>query len=165
MKYLLFAVITTLTLNTSSFAKAFDLVVTPSHDEKPVKKEPKADKPLNGKKLVIVVSSGELEKAGMGFALGLSAINKGVQTTIVIGAKALNSAKLEGIQNKFIAKNMTHREILQKAIKAGALVQIYSMSAKALGLGQEDFIKGVKIVKSINIFEKMYEENTKLLSF
>ena len=161
MKYIL---VLLLALHSLVFAKAFDLIVTPTPEE-PIKIEQKEDKPLAGKKLLIMISSGELEKAGMGFALGLSAAQKGVQTTIVIGAKALNSATLKGVQNKFIAKDMTHREILQKAIDAGATVHICGMSAKALGLGEEDFIKGAKIVKSLKIFEKIYEEKTKILSF
>jgi predicted peroxiredoxin len=162
MKYIL---VLLLTLHSLVFAKAFDLIVTPSHEEEPIKKEQKVDKPLSGKKMLIMVSSGELEKAGMGFTLGLSAASKGIDTTIVIGAKALASAKLEGIQNKFIAKDMTHREILQKAIKAGADVQICAMCAKALGLGNDDFIKGAHLVKSLKIFEKMYEDGVKVLSF
>jgi len=162
MKYIL---VLLLTLHSLVFAKAFDLIVTPSHEEEPVKKEQQVNKPLTGKKMVILVSSGELEKAGMGFALGLSAAKKGAKTTIVIGAKALSSAKLEGIQNKFIAKDMTHRKILQEAIKAGATLQICGMCAKALGLTEADFIKGAKIIESDKIFDKIYEEGTKVLSF
>jgi predicted nucleic acid-binding protein len=55
------------------------------------------------KKLLIMISSGELEKAGMGLTLGLSAAKKGISVTYVIGAKALNSAKLSGKQNLFLA--------------------------------------------------------------
>jgi len=164
MKNTLFLLLALFTLNTQSFAKAFDLIVTPSQEEEPVKVEKK--KPtLNGKKMLIMISSGELEKAGMGLALGLSATKQGIEVTIVLGAKALTSAKLKGKQNLFLAKQMTHREILKKAIENGAHVRICHMCAEALGLGQEDFIEGAKIVKSDKIFEKMYEESTKVLSF
>ncbi len=161
MKYIL---VLLLTLHSLGFAKAFDIIVTPTKEE-PTKKEQKVDKPLTGKKMLIMISSGELEKAGMGFTLGLSAVKKGVQTTIVIGAKALSSAKVKGVQNKFIAKEMTHREILKEAIKEGATVQICGMCAKALGLTEENFIKGSHLVDSQKIFNTMYEEGTKVLSF
>ncbi len=164
MKNILFILLSLFAFNSQSFAKAFDLIVTPNHKEEIVKKET-PQKPLTGKKLLIMISSGELEKAGMGFALGLSAAQKGVAVTYIIGAKALNSAKKEGIQNQFLAKKMTHRQILQEAIKNGAIVQICYMCSKALGLDEKDFIDGAKIVKSKAIFDKLYEENTKVLSF
>ena len=122
-------------------------------------------KPLAGKKMVIVISSGELEKAGMGITLGLSASKKGADVTIVIGANALKFAMVKGDQNKFLAKQLTHREILQKAVKNGAHIQICYMCAKALGLTDKDFIEGSKVVKSIKIFNKMYEDGAKVLSF
>ena len=49
-------------------------------------------KPLAGKKLVAVVGSGSIEKAGMGMTLGLSATKKGADVTIVIGANAIKYA-------------------------------------------------------------------------
>jgi len=122
-------------------------------------------KPLAGKKMVIVISSGEIEKAGMGITLGLSASKKGADVTIVIGANALKFAQVKGDQNKFLAKQLTHREILQKAVKNGANIQICYMCAKALGLTDKDFIKGSKVVKSLEIFNKIYEDGAKVLSF
>jgi len=122
-------------------------------------------KPLAGKKMVIVISSGEIEKAGMGITLGLSASKKGADVTIVIGANALKFAQVKGDQNKFLAKQLTHREILKKAIKNGANIQICYMCAKALGLTDKDFIEGSKVVKSLEIFNKMYEDGAKVLSF
>lgn len=122
-------------------------------------------KPLSGKNMMIIISSGEIEKSGMGMTLGLSAAMKGANVTIVIGANALKFAQIKGDQHKFLAKQLTHREILQKAVKNGANVQICYMCAKALGLTDKDFIKGSKVVKSLKIFNKMYEEGTKVLSF
>lgn len=164
MKNILFILLALFAFNSASFAKAFDLIVTPSQEEEPIKKEsPK--KLYTGKKMLIMISSGELEKAGMGLTLGLSAAKKGIQVTYVIGAKALNSAKLSGKQNLFLAKQMTHRAILQEALAHGATVNICYMCAEALGLSEKDFIEGAKIVKSEAIFDKMYEKETKVLSF
>lgn len=125
----------------------------------------KDSKPLADKKMVIVISSGEIEKAGMGMTLGLSAAKKGANVTIVIGANALKYAQIKGVQHQFLAKKLTHREILKKAIKYGANIQICYMCATALGLTDKDFIEGSKVVKSIKIFNKMYEEGSKVLSF
>jgi len=122
-------------------------------------------KPLAGKKMVILISSGENEKAGMGMTLGLSASKKGANVTIVLGAKALKFALNEGKQEQFLAKKLTHKEILQKAMKYGAHIQICHMCATALGLVEKDFIKDSKIVQSLKIFNKMYEDGAKVLSF
>jgi len=46
----------------------------------------KKKKTLSGKKLMILVSSGNLQKAGMGFALALSGVKQGAEVTILIGA-------------------------------------------------------------------------------
>jgi predicted peroxiredoxin len=121
--------------------------------------------PLFGKKMVIVVSSDEIEKAGMGITLGLNAAKKGAETTIVLGAKALKFALLDSQQDIFPAKKMTHRDILLKAIENGAHVQVCYMCAQALGLTQKDFIEGATIVKSLKIFDKIYEHGAKVLSF
>ena len=162
MKHVLFLILTVFAFHTSAFA-AFDLIVTPSKEE-PVTKET-TKQILTGEKLLIMISSGELEKAGMGLTLGLSAAKKGIKVTYVIGAKALNSAKISGKQNLFLAKQMTHRTILQEALTHDASVHICFMCAQALGLKEKDFIEGSKIVKSAEIFNKMYEEGTKVLSF
>lgn len=52
---------------------------------------------------------------------------------------------------------MTHRAILQEAMAHGASVQICFMCAEALGLTEKDFIEGAKIVKSQDIFDKIYK--------
>ncbi len=165
MKHLLFILLTLFAFNVSSSAKAFDLIVTPSHDEEEVKTPPPADKPLLDKKLLVVVSSGEIEKAGMGLTLGLSAAKKGAKVSFVLGAKALSFAKEQGKQHTFLAKGMTPRAILQEAQKHHATIMICGMCAKALGLGEKDFIEGTKIVTSKTIFKTMYEEGMKTLSF
>lgn len=162
MKNILLILLAIFTLNSHSFA-AFDLIIKPSKEEPEEVTTPKGE--LTDKKLLIMISSGELEKAGMGFALGLSAAKKGIKVTYVIGAKALNSAKISGKQNLFLAKQMTHRALLQEAMAHGATVDICFMCAKALGLTEKDFIEGAKIVKSQVIFDTMYEEGTKVLSF
>ena len=164
MKNILFVLLALFAFNSDSFAKAFDIIVTPSKEEEPIKKEsPK--KLFTGKRILIMISSGELEKSGMGLTLGLNAVKKGIEVTYVIGAKALNSAKLSGKQNLFLAKQMTHRAILQEALTLGASVKICFMCAEALGLTEKDFIEGAKIVKSDEILNQVYKEDTKVLSF
>jgi len=162
MKNILFLLL----FSVSLFAlEPITITVTSSHKSEPEKVEEAEKTSSNGRKMLIMISSGALEKAGMGYALGLSATSKGISTTIVIGAKALSSAMVKGKQNIFLAKGLTHREILQKAIEKGANVLVCGMCAKALGVGENDFIKGVKIVKSADIFDRMYEEGVKVLSF
>jgi predicted peroxiredoxin len=120
--------------------------------------------PLTGKKLVVVVSSGENEKGGMGITLGLSAAKKGADVTIVLGAKALKFALKKSKQEIFQAKQLTHREILKKSLEKGAKVYVCHMCAKALNLTRKDFIEGTQIVKSLKIFNAIYD-NAQVLSF
>ena len=163
MKYLL-AILLTLSLNTTSYADNVTLKIKPSAitNDTQEEKEPTIQ---NKKSLVVVASSGDLKKAGMGFSLSLGALENNIETTIILGADALHFAQIKGKQNLFIAKNMTNREILKKAVESGAKVYVCSMCAKAMGLEGSDFIKGAKLVKSKEIFKVIYKENSKVLSF
>jgi len=133
--------------------------------DKNVSKKSMKKKTLSGKKLMIVVSSGELQKVGMGFALALSGVKQGAEVTILIGANAIKYALLEGDQNIYFAKNKTPRELLKEALKSGANIQLCSANTEEMGLDEEDFIKGVKIVISTQIFAKVFTDGTKVISF
>jgi len=122
-------------------------------------------KTLSGKKLMIVVSSGNLQKAGMGFALALSGVKQGADVTILIGAEALKYALAEGDQNVYFAKSRTPRTLLKDALKSGVNIQLCSANTEAMGWDEEDFIEGVKIVISTQIFAKVFADGTKVISF
>ena len=122
-------------------------------------------KTLSGKKLMIVVSSGELQKAGMGFALALSGVKQGAEVTILIGANALKYALVDGDQNVYFAKSRTPRKLLKEALESGATIQLCSANTEAMGWDEEDFIEGVKIVISTEIFAKVFTDGTKVISF
>ena len=122
-------------------------------------------KTLSGKKLMIVVSSGNLQKAGMGFALALSGVKQGAEVTILIGADALKYALIDGDQNIYFAKSKTPRKLLKDALKSGASIQLCSANTEEMGWDEEDFIKGVKIVISTEIFAKVFADGTKVISF
>ena len=165
MKNILFSIFALLLLSTHGYTKAFDLVITPSHDEEPTEKEQPKKQDFNGKKLFIMINSSDLQKAGMGLSLALDAAQKGTQTTILLGAKALLFAQAKGKQNKFIALDMTPREMLEKALKSSASLQIYALCASTQGVTKSDFIKGANLIKSEEVLEKIYKKDTKLLSF
>jgi predicted peroxiredoxin len=165
MKQFLFLLITLALLQTLSSAKAFDLIVTPSHDEEPVKKEQPTNKPLSNKNLTIMINSDSVEKAGVGYELALHATQKGIKTTIVLGAKAIHTALIKGRQNSFIANDMTPRKMLQNAIKEGAEVMLIATHTKALGFEKQEFIEGVSLVNFDTILETIYREKSKLLNF
>ena len=122
-------------------------------------------KTLSDKKLMIVVSSGELQKAGMGFALALSGVKQGAEVTILIGADALKYALEDGDQHIYFAKSRTPRKLLKDALKGGATIQLCSANTEAMGWDEEDFIEGVKIVISTEIFAKVFADGTKVISF
>jgi len=134
-----------------------------SHDVK-IKSE-KKKKTLSDKKLVVFVSSGNLKKAGMGFALALSGVKQGADVTIVIGADAIEYALKEGRQNIYYAKDRTPRQLLEEALKSGATIQMCSANTEEMSLDEDDFIDGVNIVISTQIFAKVFEENTRVISF
>jgi len=122
-------------------------------------------KTLSGKNLVVFVNSGDLQQAGMGFGIALSGVNQGANVTIVIGANAIKYAQKEGSQNIYFAKEKTLRELIQESIKGGATVQLCSANTEIMALDEEDFIDGAKIVISPQIFKKVFEEGTRVISF
>jgi len=122
-------------------------------------------KTLSGKKLVVFVSNGDLQVAGMGFGIALSGVKQGADVTIVIGANALKYAFKEGDQNVYFAKGRTPRALLEAALKSGAEVQLCSANTEEMGLDEDDFIAGVKLVISTEIFAKVYEEGVRVISF
>jgi len=122
-------------------------------------------KTLSGKKLVVFVSNGDLQVAGMGLGIALSGVKQGADVTIVIGANALKYAFKEGDQNVYFAKGRTPRALLKEALKSGAEVQLCSANTEEMGLDEDDFIAGVKLVISTEIFAKVYEEGVRVISF
>jgi len=122
-------------------------------------------KTLSEKNLVIFVNSGNLQQAGMGFGIALSGTKQGANVTIVIGADAIKYALKENSQNVYFAKNRTPRALITQAIKSGATVQLCSANTEEMGLDEDDFIEGTTIVISTEIFAKVFEEGTRVISF
>ena len=127
--------------------------------------EVKKKKTLSGKKLVVFVSNGDLQVAGMGFGIALSAAKQGADVTIVVGANAVKYALKEGEQNVYFAKGRTARALLQDAVKSGAVIQMCSANTDEMNLDEDDFIDGVKMVISTEIFSKVFEEGSRIISF
>jgi|GEM_PF-3485422 len=122
-------------------------------------------KTLSGKKLVIFVNSANLQKAGMGLGIALSGAKQGASVTIVLGADAIKYALKDGEQNIYFAKERTPRRLLQDAIKSGASVQLCSANTEIMGLDEDDFILGTKIIISTDIFAKVFEDGVRVISF
>ena len=129
--------------------------------EKSVKKK----KILSGKNLVVFVSSGELQVAGMGFGIALSGVKQGANVTIVIGADAVKYALKEGEQNIYFAKKRTPRALIKDATRHGAIVQMCSANTDEMNLDEDDFVDGVKNVISTEIFAKVFGKETRVISF
>ena len=125
----------------------------------------KKKKTLSGKNLVVFVSNGDLQVAGMGFGIALSGVKQGANVTIVIGANAIQYALKEGEQNIYFAKGRTPRALIQDAIKQGATVQMCSANTDEMNLDEDDFVDGVKTVISTQIFAKVFEKETRVISF
>jgi predicted peroxiredoxin len=145
-----------LLLSFSNFAFAKESNVTKSTTKK---------KTLSGKKLVVFVSSDNLQQVGMGFGMVLSAVKQGASVTLVLGANAVKYALKEGQQNVYFAKNKTPRALLELALKSGVTIQLCSANTDQMELDEDDFIDGVKLVISTDIFEKVFEEGSKIISF
>ncbi len=125
----------------------------------------KKKKTLSGKKLVVFVSNGDLQVAGMGFGMALSGVKQGADVTIVIAANALKYALKDGEQNIYFAKDRTPRALLEEAVKSGAIIQLCSANTNEMGLDEDDFIDGAKEVISTEIFAKVFESEAKIISF
>ena len=59
----------------------------------------------------------------------------------------------------------TPRQLLEDAVKSGAVIQMCSANTDEMGFDEDDFIEGTKIVISTEIFAKVFEENTRVISF
>jgi len=122
-------------------------------------------KPLMGKKLVVIVKTADPTEAGMGLSLANSAAKKGAIVTIVLGAHATAYAVKKGGQNIFPAKKLSLRDMLKSTIKNGATVHLCKTCAVFHGLAEKDLIKGVKIEPSLTIFNAMYEDGVRVMSY
>ena len=122
-------------------------------------------KPLEGKKLVVIIKTGDVMEAGMGLALSHSAVKKGAKVTVVLGANAALYPVKKGGQNIFAAKGKTPREMLAAIIADGGTVYLCKTCAVYQGLTQEDLIEGAEIVSSIKIFNALYEKDARSMSY
>ena len=136
-----------------------------SMDKNSSKSSLKKKKTLSGKNLVIFVNSKDLQQVGMGLGIAVSGVKQGANVTIVLGGNTIKYALKEGRQNLYLAKDKTPRELLQSAIKSGATVQLCSANTEEMALDEEEFIDGIKIVISPQIFKKVFEEGTRVISF
>jgi len=121
--------------------------------------------PLDGKKLVMIIKSADSSEAGMGLSLAYSAVKKGAQVTVVLGANAALYPAKKGAQRIFAAKNQIPRDMLKDIIAKGGTVYLCGLCAKWQKLQQSDLIEGVEIVTSIKIWNKLYEDGAKSLTF
>jgi len=141
------------------------LLASEISSENNITKSLKKKKTLSEKNLVIFVSNGNLQVVGMGFGIALSGVKQGANVTIVIGANAIKYALKEGDQNIYFAKGRTPRALLKDAIKYGAIVQMCSANTNEMNLDEDDFVDGVKTVISTEIFAKVFDKDTKIISF
>jgi len=122
-------------------------------------------KALSDKNLVVFVSNHDLQIAGMGLGMALSAVKQGANVTVVLGANAVKYALQDGEQNVYFAKKRTLRALLQAIIKGKGVIQLCAANTEEMNLDEEDFIEGVNIVISTEIFAKVFDENTRVISF
>jgi len=141
------------------------IVASESNDTNSTKTTVKKKKTLSGKKLVVFVSNGDLQIAGMGFGIALSGVHQGADVTIVIGANAIKYVLKDGDQNIYFPKERTPKALLQEALKNGATIQLCSANTDEMGLDEDDFIEGIKVVISTEIFAKVYEPEVRVISF
>lgn len=122
-------------------------------------------KPLMDKKLVVIVKTGDSTEAGMGLSLANSAAKKGASVTIVLGAHATAYAVKKGGQNIFSAKKLGLRDMLKSAIKNGATVHLCKTCAVFHGLTEKELVKGVKIEPSLTIFNAMFADGVRVMTY
>lgn len=122
-------------------------------------------KPLKGEKLVVTIKSADVFEAGMGLSLATSAAKKGAKVTVVIGAGASAYPMKKGGQPIFAAKKKTPREMLTELVNKGATVYLCSTCAEFHKLEEKDLIDGVQIVKSIKIWDRLFEEGARSMTY
>jgi predicted peroxiredoxin len=124
-----------------------------------------ANKPFEGKKLVITLASGDLMASGLGTALAWGAAKGGAETTVIIGANSLKYVTKGGWAPKFPAKKKNIKTILKKMVEAGAKILVCGMCAKTNGLSQSDFIDGAIISMPPPILKAMLDKDAKTFEY
>lgn len=121
-------------------------------------------KPLKGEKLVVTIKSADVFESGMGLSLATSAAKKGAQVTVVIGAGASSFVMKTGGQPIFAAKKKTPREMLTEFMKKGGTVYLCNTCAEFHNLKDKDLIDGVQVVKSIKIWDRLFEDGARSMT-
>ncbi len=123
------------------------------------------EKPLKGEKLVVIIKTGDVTEAGMGLALAHSAVKKGAKVTVVLGANGALYPAVKGGQQIFAAKKKTPKEMLTAIMADGGAVYICKTCAVFHGLEKKDFISGIQIAPSLQIFNAMFEDGARVMSY
>ncbi len=117
-----------------------------------------------GKKVVVILSSGDDINAGAGLIMAKMAAGSGADVTVYVAANAVKYAVKDSF-HRFAPKNTTHRELLTAVIEKGGKVNICALCPKWLKLSKEDFIPGAELAGALDVFATSFTDNTLTLTF
>ncbi len=117
-----------------------------------------------GKKVVVILSSGDDINAGAGLVMAKMAAGSGADVTVYVAANAVKYAVKDSF-HRFAPKNTTHRELLETVIKKGGTVNICALCPKWLKLEKDDFIQGAEFAGALDVFDASFADNTLTLTF
>lgn len=117
------------------------------------------------KNLFITLTTDNVRESGMGLAIANAMQGAGVNTTVLVGADAVNLVLKNGKQDPFGPTGKTAREMLISLSKAGGDVMLCGMCAKYSEVKSKDLVYGARIVGPSDVAGALLAPQTQTLSY
>lgn len=117
------------------------------------------------KNLFVTLTTDAHKPAGMGLSIAYAMQDAGVNTTVLIGADAVDLALAEKGQHVFGPMNKTPKQLISDLIKKGGRVMVCGMCAKFVKIDESELVRGVRIVNGSDVYGALFAPDTRTLSF
>jgi len=125
--------------------------------------------PLDGKSLLVTLTSDSNLKLGMAMHLSMSALKKGANVIIFAGADVIPFLKKNDAPNTVFlasqAKNKKISDVFKLFIKNGGKIFVCNKCTKYFSLKQTNMIDGANIVHSKKYFDLLFYQTDKHIEF
>ncbi len=152
-------------IRSTLFAGALALASLAACAQTPAPVPTAVEAPLAGEKLVVFIKTDAIRQVGMGLHMARSAATKGADVTVIFGADGVIFPQRTGDQDVFEATGELPRKMIADIVAAGADVYVCKLCTIWLDLGDDDFLPGVEIVKSMTIFDALFADGARSLEF
>ena len=117
------------------------------------------------KNLFVTITTDNIKQSGMGIAIANAMQSAGVNTTVLIGADAVEFVLKKGKLEAFGPTNKNAKQMLVSLSKKGGKVMLCGMCAKYGEIKKDELIQGTKIVTPNDVAGALLAPSTQTLSF